>query len=106
MMFVEIVDVLTGDDVDLVIPFTIEGIELLKLLQLCLREGGEVFLYQFCLCHESSVLKRRVQYLTDLAIGDNKFNGADSIGCNLVGIIDEGDRLIVEDEVFRREDIH
>ena len=51
-MFVEIVDVLTGDDVDLVIPFTVEGIELLKLLQLNLRKGWEVFLYQFCLCHE------------------------------------------------------
>ena len=55
-MFVEVVDVLTSDDVDLVIPFTIEGIELLKLLQLCLREGGEVFLYQFCLCHEDQCL--------------------------------------------------
>ena len=43
MVFVEVVDVLTGDDVDLLVPVAIEGIEGLNLLTLLRRQVGEVF---------------------------------------------------------------
>ena len=43
MVFVEVIDVLTGDDVDLLVPVAIEGIEGLYLLTLLRRQVGEVF---------------------------------------------------------------
>ena len=93
MMLIEIVDVLTGDDIDIGIPLTIECIELFKLLQLCVGEGGEVFLYR-------SVLKRRIQYLTYFAIGNDELDGTYGIRRYLIGVIDECDGLVVENEVF------
>lgn len=43
MVFIEVIDVLTGDDVDLLVPVAIEGIEGLYLLTLLRRQVGEVF---------------------------------------------------------------
>ena len=43
---VEVVDVLSGDDIYLFIPFVVERVEGLQLFQLNGSEFGEVFLYQ------------------------------------------------------------
>ncbi len=43
MVFVEVVDVLTGDDVDLLVPIAIKGVKGLYLLTLLRRQVGKVF---------------------------------------------------------------
>ena len=43
MMRIEIIDVLTGNDVDFGIPITIEGIKLFELRKLLLTQMGEIF---------------------------------------------------------------
>jgi hypothetical protein len=43
MMLVEMVDILAGNDIDLVIPVAVEGIEGVYLPTLLLSEVGEVF---------------------------------------------------------------
>ena len=48
MVFVELVNVLARDDVDLRVPVVIEGIEGLELLLLAVREVGKVFQYDIC----------------------------------------------------------
>ena len=43
MVLIEVVDILAGDDVDLLVPVTIEGIEGFYLTTLLGRQLGEVF---------------------------------------------------------------
>lgn len=43
MVFVEVVDILAGDDVNLLVPIAIEGVKGLNLLTLLRRQVGEIF---------------------------------------------------------------
>ena len=43
VVLIEVVDVLAGDDIDLVVPVTVEGIECFYLAQLLWRQVGKVF---------------------------------------------------------------
>ena len=42
MVWVQLVDVLTGNDVDLIVPLPVQGAELFKLSDLLLRQLGKV----------------------------------------------------------------
>ena len=47
MMLIQIVNILTGDYVDLAVPVCIQGTQLLKLSQLDVCKVREIFSYQF-----------------------------------------------------------
>ena len=106
VMRVEIVDVLAGDDVDLRIPVTVEGVELGEVLDLLGGELGEVASDDVDSGHavlgldivENDALW--AEELTYLLVGDEDLDDPDSEGGDLVGIVRIGHTLVIEAEVI------
>ena len=52
------------------------------------------------------MLERGVEYFLYSRVGDGQFGAANGVRGNLVGVVDEGDGIVAENEVLRHVDLH